>query len=425
MSTFTFLHAADIHLDSPLRGLETYPDAPVEEIRNASRRALDNLVELALQQKAAFVLLAGDIYDGEWKDYNTSLFFAQRMGRLREADINVFMVSGNHDAASVIARNLRPPDNVFVFPGNRPGSRVLDELGVVIHGQSYQTRDTMDDLAASFPLARPGLINIGLLHSALSGRPGHDTYAPTNLDVLKSKGYDYWALGHIHQREEVSDNPWVVFPGNLQGRHIGESGAKGCTMVEVEEGNISRVAHQDLDVMRWQHCRVDLGDCENSDDFLKKLRNSLQSCKDANQNRPLAIRLLLEGQTPLHNRLQENPAHTRQECRAMAAGLGLIWLERIKVNTRIDNDALDELDAASPLAGLINSIKGLSLDANLQEQIPELASLQTKLPPEMKAEEDVLAFKDHNYLHELQENARELLLAHLLGKKEASNEKRQ
>ncbi|MFO7750110.1 MAG: DNA repair exonuclease [Desulfobacteraceae bacterium] len=418
MSTFKFLHAADIHLDSPLRGLETYPDAPVEEIRNASRRALDNLVDLALQQKAAFVLLAGDIYDGEWKDYNTSLFFAQRMGRLLEADINVFMVSGNHDAASVIARNLRPPDNVYIFPGNKPVSREIDQLGVVIHGQSYQTRETMEDLAASFPPAMPGVINIGILHSALSGRPGHDTYAPTNLDVLKSKGYDYWALGHIHQREEVSNNPWVVFPGNLQGRHIRESGAKGCTVVEVDEKRISRVTHHDLDVLRWQQCRVDLGECETSDDFLRKIRNSLQSCKDANRNLPLAVRLILEGKTPLHNWLQENAAHIRQECRAMAAGLGLIWLERIKVTTKADNDTLDELDAASPLAGLINSIKGLSLEANLEEQIPELATLQTKLPPEMKAEEEVLDLNNPAYLHELRENARELLLAHLLGKGE-------
>src|SRR6056297_3478216 len=131
MTQFKFIHAADIHLDSPLKGLESYPDAPVNQIRNATRRALDNLIDLAIDQEVAFVLLAGDIADGDWKDYNTGLFFTQRMGRLREAGIRVFMVSGNHDAASVIAKALRPPDNVHIFSTNPPESIHIPDLSVV------------------------------------------------------------------------------------------------------------------------------------------------------------------------------------------------------------------------------------------------------------------------------------------------------
>ncbi len=123
-----FLHAADIHLDSPLRGLERYEGAPVEEIRGATRRAFENLVDLAVSEKVAFLLLAGDLYDGDWKDYNTGLFFAAQMRRLDEAGIPVFLIAGNHDAASQITRSLRPPSNVTVLSTKKPETRLIEEL---------------------------------------------------------------------------------------------------------------------------------------------------------------------------------------------------------------------------------------------------------------------------------------------------------
>ena len=128
-----FVHAADIHLDSPLRGLERYPDAPVEEARNATRQAFENLVELAIGEDVAFVLLAGDLYDGDWRDYNTGLFFVGQMNRLRRAGIQVHLVSGNHDAASQITKHLRLPDNVVHYDHRRPETYVRGDLGVAIH----------------------------------------------------------------------------------------------------------------------------------------------------------------------------------------------------------------------------------------------------------------------------------------------------
>src|SRR5829696_667564 len=132
-----FLHAADVHLDSPLRGLERYDGAPVEEIRGAARRAFENLVDLALAEEVAFLLLAGDLYDGDWKDYNTGLFFAAQMRRLEEAGTPVFVISGNHDAASQITRVLRPPDNVKVFSTRKPETVELKGLEVALHGQGF------------------------------------------------------------------------------------------------------------------------------------------------------------------------------------------------------------------------------------------------------------------------------------------------
>ncbi len=414
MTQFKFIHAADIHLDSPLKGLESYPDAPVNQIRNATRRALDNLIDLAIDQEVAFVLLAGDIADGDWKDYNTGLFFTQRMGRLREAGIRVFMVSGNHDAASVIAKALRPPDNVHIFSTNQPESIHIPDLSVVIHGQSYKNRETTDDLAARYPQAIPDLFNIGLLHTSLTGRPGHEPYAPTRLDILYSKGFDYWALGHVHQREVVSDNPWIVFSGNIQGRHIKESGAKGCTLVQTQDGEVTVVEKIDLDVLRWEQKVIDISMCTSMDDLWEQIRKSLELATDQSQGRALAIRLILEGQTSLHSCLHRQFRHISEECRAMAVGLGDIWLEKLKLETKPQKDPEEAFDENTALTYLIRSIKGWTLSNDYIQQIPELADLKNKLPPELINDIDVFDQNNQDNLKKIQEDVQELLLGRLL-----------
>ncbi len=185
-------------------GLEQYEGAPVQEIRNAARRALSNLVDLAIDQKVAFVLIAGDLYDGDWRDYNTGLFFVDQVRRLREADIPLYLISGNHDAANKMTRTLRMPENVTFFSADRPETALLPDLDVAIHGQSFATAAVYDDLSEGYPLADSGRFNIGMLHTCAAGREGHDRYAPCSIEGLKSKGYDYWALGHIHLRTDVA-----------------------------------------------------------------------------------------------------------------------------------------------------------------------------------------------------------------------------
>ncbi|NUU22496.1 MAG: DNA repair exonuclease, partial [Streptomycetaceae bacterium] len=176
------LHAADLHIDSPLRGLSRYPGAPAEEFRSAVRRALENLVDLAVHEGVDAVLLAGDVYDGDWKDYRTGLFFGAQMQRLREADIRVCMVAGNHDAQSKITKELRLPENVHRFSTAQPETKEYEDLGLAVHGQGFAERDVTDNLALAYPKARDGCLNIGLLHTALEGADGHDTYAPCRVD---------------------------------------------------------------------------------------------------------------------------------------------------------------------------------------------------------------------------------------------------
>ena len=223
------IHAADLHIDSPLRGLEKYEGAPVDAIRIAPRQALRNLVDLAIEESAQIVLIAGDLYDGDWRDFNTGLFFVNEIARLVSAGVHVFIARGNHDAQSVITRSLKLPPNVHVFSADAAETKIVEHLGVAIHGRSFGQRAEYENLAASYPKPAPGLLNVGVLHTSLSGFSDHEPYAPCDVVQLVNAGYDYWALGHIHHRTVISESPLIVFPGNLQGRHMRERGAKGCT----------------------------------------------------------------------------------------------------------------------------------------------------------------------------------------------------
>lgn len=390
-SLFRFLHAADIHLDSPLQGLERYPDAPVDAVRGAPRRAFEALVELAIEERVAFVLLAGDLYDGDWKDYNTGLFFVGQMRRLAEAGILVHLVSGNHDAESKITKRLSLPPNVTHFASGRPETVVLPDLDVAIHGQSFAARRVTDDLSAGYPTADPGRFEIGLLHTSLDGRPGHADYAPCTAEGLRSKGYAYWALGHVHQREIVSRDPWIVFPGNLQGRHARETGGKGASLVTVDHGRVVDVAHRDLDVVRWARIELDLAavdpcfdrPVEHPDDVLARIASALTDAVREADGRLVAARLVVTGATSAHDALAREPERWLHEVRALASDLGDpgVWLERVEWTTRHRRDLAALREREDALGGLLRRIASLqTAPLELGRAGAELEELKRKLP---------------------------------------------
>lgn len=410
-----FIHTADIHLDSQLKGLEAHEDAPVDEIRGATRRAFDNLIDLAIEEEVDFILIAGDLYDGDWKDYNTGLFFASRMGRLARAGIKVFIVSGNHDAASQITKAMPLPDNVTLFSPRKPQSVKLDDFGVIIHGQSYSFRAVTDNLASQYPQNDSSYFNIGLLHTSLTGREGHEDYAPCTLDELKSKGYDYWALGHVHKREIVSVDPWIVFPGNIQGRHIKETGAKGATLVIVEDRRIIEVKERELDVLRWATCQVDLYECETSDMVYDAVRQGFEQELDQANGKTLAMRLVLTGRCPVHARLFDRTMQWTEEFRGIAAGFGDVWLEKVKFQTSRKKSLAEIFGEDTPIAGLLQSIQHLELDGDtIFGLVPELSALKSKLPAEIHSSDEPFLDPSPDKIAELRTEVQELLIAKLL-----------
>lgn len=361
MTSFRFIHAADIHLDSPLRGLEADHDAPAQLIRNATRRALGNLVDLALAEDVAFVLIAGDVYDGDWPDYATGLFFMNQAVRLTKAGKPIFVIRGNHDAANIMTKSLRPCDDMTIFGADRPSTARLDRLGVAIHGQSFADAAVTENLARSYPPPIAGMFNIGLLHTSADGRPGHAAYAPCQAAQLRAHNYDYWALGHVHTREVLSENPWIVFPGNIQGRHANEPGAKGASLVHVDSGRIVSVEHRVLDAFRWVRVSVDLSDADGLDAALSVVRESLAAALREADGRHLAARVVLTGATSLHAALAREPdlrAKIVNEARQVDPQS--LWVEAVRVRTSPKLDLAVLRTRGNALGALVRQIEALA-----------------------------------------------------------------
>lgn len=412
-----FLHSADLHLDSPMRGLEQYDGAPVEQIRGATRRALENLVKLALDENVRFVIIAGDLYDTDWKDYNTALFLSQQMSRLRQAGIQVFVIAGNHDAASQITRSLRMPENVRILSTREPETILLKDLGIAIHGQGFAERAVRDDLSANYPLAIKDLFNVGILHTAANGRPGHEPYAPCAIEGLLSKNYDYWALGHVHQREILHENPWIVFPGNTQGRHINESGPKGCTVVTVQDGRCTGVEHRNLDVVRWTLCDIDISGADSIEDFLDLTRPRLEEeSRDAGELL-IAARIQFRGASGAHADMVRDPEKWISEIRAAATDLssGTIWIEKVGFATQSRISLEERLAQNDPVADLLRLVQELQPgDEILKPLKDELTSLRTRLPAELLQGSPLFDLDSPDATREILENAKQFLITTLL-----------
>jgi DNA repair exonuclease SbcCD nuclease subunit len=332
MTSFRFLHAADIHLDSPLHGLSRYDGVPADEVRGATRAAFDNLIQCAIDEAVDFVVIAGDLFDGDWKDMGTGLYFARAMGRLNQADIPVFVLAGNHDAASVLTKSVPWPPNVQQFSSRKPQTHRIERLSVAVHGQSFANAAVSDNLALGYPEPDEHAFNIGVLHTALAGRPGHAEYAPCTVDDLRAKGYDYWALGHVHAHEVACEDPYVVFPGNIQGRTIRETGPKGAVLVDVTDREVTSVTPIELDVIRWARVEVDCANA-SADAALPLMREALvRAHTGLSAGRPMVARLILTGETDAAGELQDKASALRDDARALAASISPeLWIEKVQV----------------------------------------------------------------------------------------------
>ncbi|WP_322066839.1 metallophosphoesterase family protein [Burkholderia ubonensis] len=410
-----FIHAADIHLDSPLHGLSAYPDAPAAQLRNASRDALRQLVDRAIEEEVAFLVIAGDLYDGDWKDHNTGIFFGQQMGRLRKAGIHAFVLWGNHDAESEMTRKLTLPDNVTVFSHRKPEVHRLPEFNVALHGQSFKDKAVVENLAIGYPEPVPGCYNIGVLHTALEGYTAHASYAPCTLAELHAKGYDYWALGHVHEFQQWSGPSTIVFPGNLQGRYIRETGRRGAVLVTVEGGE-TRVERLYLDVLRWEAVEVDAADCVTIADLARKIGQSLEALLMVDGHVPRAVRVTVTGRTPAHGLFFGRATQLRAEVLNQIGIIGneRLWLEKVKVAT----SAMDLSHGETEQLEALEDLKQILADAAHDPEF--LALLERDLKPfvgkvrsEVKEEVPLLSLARSGELTALVQQVGPALLARL------------
>ena len=381
---FQFIHAADLHIDSPLAALGLKDARVAATFAAAGRRAVEQLVETTIASGAKFLIVAGDVFDEDWRDVSTGLFFVRELGKLHRAGVKTYLIRGNHDAMSEISRSLPYPPSVHVFEARKGQTQLIEELRVALHGRSFHERAVPSDFVAGYAPRRNEWLNIGVLHTSLAGSADHNPYAPCSVADLARFGYDYWALGHIHAAAVVCRDPWIVYPGNIQGRHSRETGPKGAMLVTAEDGRIVAVETLPLDAARWAHARPDVSGLDDEGAISDAVAAALAAAHAEAEGRPLAIRLTLCGETAAHARLlarlSDSGRAWRGELQALAYRLSQdCWIEKIRLETKppraafaVQPDAFDVaglLAAAAEEPGFLAEIEGL------------LASVGGKAPP--------------------------------------------
>jgi predicted phosphodiesterase len=293
-------------------------------------------VDYAITSKVDFVLAAGDIYDGEWKDWRTGQFLVREVRRLSQANIPFIAIRGNHDAQSIISHRLTLELPAREMSAETVETVILPELNVRIYGQSFKTRAVTDNLSKNYPPPDREWFNIGMLHTNVDSRPGYENYAPSSLSDLRNHEYDYWALGHIHGRSILSEDPWIIYPGNLQGRHVRETGPKGAMLVTVCEGKIAgRPEFIPFDTVRWDQIEVVVNAAEDEEAVIAIVRARLAQALAEAEGRLLAARILVSGATPAYAAINRDIGAFRDRVRAEAmtmTGAGGIWIESVAVD---------------------------------------------------------------------------------------------
>jgi exonuclease SbcD len=379
---FSFIHAADLHLGSPFTGLTIRDEAVAKRFAAASRDAFSSLVTNAIDATVGFVVIAGDVYDGEWKDASIGLFFNREVARLERAGIPLYFLKGNHDAESVVTKAISLPDSVHQFPTTKAKTFQIKDLKVALHGRSFLDRAVTENYALTYPAPLPGHFNIGVLHTSCDGRPDHANYAPCSVQDLASRNYQYWALGHVHEYEELSHDPWIVFPGNLQGRNVRERGPKGAVIVDVIDGHVAGVRRLIVDCARWADVSVDLAGIDEETDMLRTITDAIHPVAQDAEGRLLALRVRLEGQTSLHRRLKADPRTFTDEVQAAAHRCHEdIWLERLQIETK--EPAVPTANQSHPeaLLDLGAMLAGIEHDPSVHARAAEIvATIADRLP---------------------------------------------
>ena len=388
MAGFSFIHAADLHLGSPMGALAKYEGCPEEKIRGAVEKALRNLVDLAIREEVGFVILAGDLFDRQPKSAQAGLFFNVEMRRLKEEGIRVFAIAGNHDAESSTWSNV-PKPVIELLPTDKAGTIELEigEHSVAIHGHSFPGNKVTKNLAKDYPGAVEGAFNIGILHTSLDNpESDHKTYAPCHLEDLLEKDYDYWALGHIHIPQVLNEHPHILYSGNLQGRSIREVGPRGCYLVKVNaQREIESCEMQELDVVRWFKREVDLSDVVEMDQVPEAIGEAFEDTLDAANGRVPVVRLELIGATSLSTQLQTQAEDLYIDWVDLANEKG-VWLEKVKVLTTLPEDHATSKPVEN-FADLVQSLhKQERLDAEEFLKYPRIKKLLSSVPKSLKGQ---------------------------------------
>ena len=339
MKSFSFIHTADLHLDSPFSGLRQVDGEIADLLKDATFRAFDNVVELALKNKVDFILVAGDVYDAADRSLRAQLKFADGLKKLAVAGIRSFVCHGNHDPLDGWSASLHWPEEVHIF-GPQLESVLIsigEEEVVVIHGISYPHNQIDDSFGRGFKRQGSQPFQVGLFHCSVGSDPAHEIYAPRTQEELLAANLDYWALGHVHRHRVLKDgHPFITYPGTTQGRHIRETGPRGCLLVQVSGSGEVSARFEPVDAARWFSRELRIDGMETEGELIAALEGLCDEIRSDAQGRPAIVRVILSGRGSLHPVLRR--PHIVEDLTTGLREMGLesvpqVWLEQIKIET--------------------------------------------------------------------------------------------
>ena len=378
MPRLRFVHTADLHLDSPFVGIKAAaPENVANTLRDATFSAYENIIDLCIEEQVHALLVAGDVYDSADRSLRAQLRFVEGLKRLDEAGIRSFICHGNHDPLDGWEARLVYPHSCTRFLKDARAVPILEEdpRRGVVHGISYVTGNVEENLVPRLGRGQPETFSIGLLHANVGADAAHANYAPCSLHDLERSEIDYWALGHVHTRQVLSDrSPAVVYPGNPQGRHPNERGARGVYLVEVDDTGGVRLDFRAVDIVRWVQPVLDISQLETEQDLIEALHQCMDDALAESDGRSVVLRIRLAGRSGIHASLRqpafigELTGRANEEWKDRSP---FAWCERIEDKTaspfnreaRIEGsdflaEVLRTVDLAKENTELLNRLRG-------------------------------------------------------------------
>jgi exonuclease SbcD len=397
MTKLRFIHTADLHLDTPFKGLTSWNRDLADKLKDATFKSFARIIDLCLKEKVDFLIISGDVFESENLSLAAQLKFVSELRRLSANGIPVYFVCGNHDPLSSWLDTTKLPENVYRYESLRVSNYIYtkDKKPVAeIYGISFQDKVVKDNLALKFRLKdTPSPVSIAVLHGTVGIAGPHENYAPFKVKDVMNMGFTYWALGHIHKRQIINEsNPVVVYPGNPQGRDFGETGAKGCYLIEIDAERNVNLKFIPVQLIRFEEIEINLTDQDKIDKLWDEIEKNKNSIKDYNKEVSYILRVNLTGRTSLHSHLNKQGELEKLKAHFNEGQLDKIyftWIDRFELNTRpvIDveqikkgNDFIAEILKAfneyeadlNRLEELVNNIDEEFMTYHIREEIAEL-----------------------------------------------------
>jgi DNA repair exonuclease SbcCD nuclease subunit len=381
LKPFSFVHAADLHLGSPFKGVGSKLPAVAEKLGAATYEAFFGLIDLCIEKKVDFLLVAGDVFDLPDRSLRAQLAFRDGIARLSDSGIQSFTVLGNHDPWETWASRISWPEGAHVFSPDQVETVPVVVGGTpvaAVSGISYRTQRQTEDLSVHFHPGHPELYQVALLHSNCGSHPDHGAYAPSSLSSLRNAGFDYWALGHVHEKKILETHPYIVYPGCTQGLSIREAGAHGCWLVSVDAHRKAALSFHPLDQVRWRSVTIDISGLDRLDALDQSITETLSRCAEEADGRPAILRILFNGRGDLYKPLRQ-PAVT-EDLLERSREFGVlqspsVWVQDLAVNCRPEIDMDQRANMDDLLGQVLQNAAGLGRSsATLPEHLMPILS---------------------------------------------------